>query len=179
MIKFYKNETWKKVKFKKGITPRYNYAVSNFGRFCRYEKNVEDGSLLNGANLGGYKVMSLRTGDTTQTIYIHKLVAENFVSKTAPKQKFVIHLDHNKDNNKFNNLSWATNSDVGSNQAKNPAFIERVSKKPSYSKLTVAKVKSIRAMLDKGQSAKLIADKFDVSRVQIYRIKKGEVWNKL
>ncbi|MBL7926567.1 MAG: helix-turn-helix domain-containing protein [Bacteroidia bacterium] len=177
MIKTQKNETWKKVKFKKGIITRSNYAVSNFGRFCRYEKAVEDGSLLNGSNLGGYKAISLRTGETTQTLYIHKLVAENFILKKSPKQKLVIHLDHDKTNNKQSNLQWANYSDVGRNQAKNPAFIARITKKPSYSKLTSAKVRNIKTMLDKGQAAKLIAEKFDVSRVQIYRIKNGEVWN--
>ena len=86
----------------------------------------------------------MRTGEVSQTLYIHKVVAENFVDKKNPKQKLVIHLDHDKSNNKVKNLGWATFTEAGKNKSKNPAFQERISKKPSYSKLTPVKVKSIK-----------------------------------
>lgn len=176
MIKSLKNESWKPLKFKKGIKPQNKYAVSNLGRIASFEKTVDDGQILNGSVIGGYKTMSLRTGEISQTLYIHKVVAENFVEKKNPKQKLVIHLDHDKTNNKAKNLSWATFAEAGKNKSKNPAFQERISKKPSYSKLTSAKVKVIKTALAKGVSASSLATKYDMSTVQIYRIKRGEVW---
>lgn len=176
MIKTLKNELWKPLKFKKGIKPQNKYAISSHGRVASFEKKLEEGQLLNGSDIGGYKTLSLRTGEVSQTLYIHKVVAENFVDKKNPKQKLVIHLDHDKSNNKVKNLGWATFTEAGKNKSKNPAFQERISKKPSYSKLTPVKVKSIKTALAKGVSASSLAAKYEMSAVQIYRIKRGEVW---
>ena len=176
MIKSLKNESWKPLKFKKGIKPKNKYAVSNLGRIASFEKNVEDGQLLKGSYIGGYQTMSLKTGEVSQTLYIHKVVAENFVDKKNAKQKLVIHLDHDRANNKSKNLGWASFVEAGKNKSDNPAFQERISKKPSYSKLTSAKVKTIKTALAKGVSANSLATKYDMSAVQIYRIKRGEVW---
>lgn len=176
MVKTQKNEIWKSFKFKKGINTRNKYAVSNLGRVASYEKKVDDGTLLNGTTVGGYKAISVRNLDAAQTLYIHKLVAENFIKKSSPKQKFVIHLDHNKANNKSKNLSWATYAEIGLNISKNPERRLRMQTKPSNSKLTPAKVSNIRAMLAKGKKATELAEKFSISTMQIYRIKRGEVW---
>ncbi|MEO8151369.1 MAG: NUMOD4 domain-containing protein [Bacteroidia bacterium] len=177
MIKVNKNEIWKPIRFKKGINARSKYAVSNLGRIASYSKKVEDGNLLNGTTLGGYKAISMRNLETSQTLYIHKLVAENFVKKTNPRQKFVIHLDHNKENNKVKNLSWATYAEIGLNLTKNPERKLRLQTKPSNSKLTPAKVSTIKSLLAKGKLAGEIAQRFGMSNMQIYRIKRGEVWS--
>lgn len=177
MIKTLKNEIWKPVKFKKGIKPRNHYAVSNMGRVVSFEKKLEEGQLLTGTIIGGYNAISLRTGDVSQTHYVHKLVAQNFIEKKNPKQKFVIHIDHNKSNNKQKNLSWATYAEVGQNKANDPEHKKRIELKPSYSKLTNAKVKIIKTLLAKEKTtATAIAERFKISTMQIYRIKRGEVW---
>ncbi len=176
MIKTQKNEIWKPIKFKKGINTRGKYAVSNLGRIASYDKKVEDGNLLNGTTVGGYKAISVRNLEVSQTLYIHKLVAENFVKKNNPKQKFVIHLDHNKANNKHNNLNWATYAEIGKNITRNPEHKLRMRTKPNNSKLTPAKVSAIKALLSKGKKVTDIAAKYDMSTMQIYRIKRGSVW---
>lgn len=177
MVKSQKGETWKPVKFKKGIKPRNKYAVSNFGRFVSFAKKPQDGNLLNGTSLGGYITLSVRNTAMSQTHYIHKLVAENFVRKTNPRQKFVIHLDHNKSNNHYRNLRWATYAEIGKNISANPERKKRMLIKPSNSKLTPAQVRNIKSMLAKGKSAMELSQKFGVSPMQIYRIKRGQVWS--
>lgn len=176
MLKTLKNEKWKEIKFGKGVTLRYRYAVSSSGRMASYTKDVTDGDLLKGATIQGYSSLNLRPNGESYTRYLHKLVAEFFVPKKSNKQKFVIHADYNKKNNLAKNLRWATQEEVNEHYRKNPA-LKLVGSRIRYSKLTEAKVVKIKEMLNSGRTTvKNIASKFDISAMQIFRIKRGENW---
>lgn len=55
----------------------------------------------------GYKYVGLYNGTTSRKFYIHRLVAEVFVSNPSPKvTKEVNHLDGDKSNNHRSNLRW-------------------------------------------------------------------------
>ena len=177
MIKILKNENWKEIKFGKGVKLRYRYAVSSAGRMASYVKDVTDGDLLKGATIQGYASLNLRPDGESYTRYLHKLVAEFFVPKKSNKQKFVIHLDYDKRNNQAKNLRWATQEEVNEHYRKNPA-LKSIASRIRYSKLTEAKVIKIKEMIaaDK-QTVKVIAAKFDITPMQIFRIKRGENWS--
>lgn len=183
MIKFIKNEEWKEIKFKKGAL-RLRYAVSNFGRVVSFKNEIKEGTILKGSSIDGYAILNLRPEGKSKSFFIHKLVAEHFLKRSKHKPSFVIHHDYNKANNTSKNLKWVGKAEMEEHQKKNPAVIkarkERVKIKPTEGlKLNAAKVKRIKQLIgSKSRTMKFseIAEKFGISEMQLYRIKRGENW---
>lgn len=183
MIKSNKNEQWKEIKFKKGAL-RLRYAVSNHGRLASFKDQVKDGTLLKGSSIDGYPILNLRPDGKSKSYFVHRLVAEYFLKKSKPKATYVIHLDFQKSNNSTKNLRWVSKAEMEEHQKKNPAVIkarkERMKNKPTEGlKLNLAKVKKIKEMISsKKRTMKMsqIAEKFGISEMQLYRIKRGENW---
>lgn len=185
MIKSLKNEQWKEIRFKKGAL-RLRYAVSNHGRICSYKTGIQkDGTLLKGSQIDGYPILNVRPEGKSKTLFVHKLVAEHFCKKNGSRQAYAIHLDHNKGNNAARNLRWVNKQEMEAHQQKNPRVLkarkERKKLKPTEgSKLSVVKVKQIKKLIQsKKRSLKMseIAEKFNISEMQLYRIKRGENWS--
>lgn len=181
-IKNLKNEVWKDLQIKNKSALRKRYAVSNMGRVISYRESMDDGKLLNGSTVEGYTVLNIKPADTYQSLYLHREVARLFAKKEGTKQKFVIHLDFDKKNNKINNLRWATKEEMEKHQQKSPAKIaykELQRNRQKGLKLNVTKVKSIKRLLVKPgkKTMKQIAEQFDISEMQLYRIKSGENWS--
>ena len=114
---------------------------------------------------------------------VHRLVANYFLKAPKKNETIVAHLDHNKLNNKAENLLWMTAEENYAHQAKSPAVIKDKKlrrkingEKPRAAKLTLENVIAIKKLLAKGENVIKIAEKFKVSDVQIYRIKRGENW---
>lgn len=118
--KEFENEEWKKVDFGDKNLP--SYEVSNYGRIKSYAyKKYPFGKIINGSTVNGYRTINVRMENgETQSKYIHKLVAEFFVKKVHKYQTYVIHKDHNKLNNHFENLIWATREELDEHNKKNP-----------------------------------------------------------
>lgn len=57
-------------------------------------------------NNAGYRLVNTRYG----TKLVHRLVAETWIKKPNGKYE-VNHIDHNKDNNSYENLEWVTRSE--------------------------------------------------------------------
>jgi len=106
-------EIWKDIKGYEGL-----YEVSNLGRVkrlkClrnnRYNKPswyTKPKIMKPWDNGNGYQVVTLRKDKKRQNYYLHRLVAENFISNTGGKMQ-VNHIDYNKSNNRVNNLEWVT-----------------------------------------------------------------------
>lgn len=122
-------------------------------------------------------------------VLTHKAVAMLFLPVPKPDQKFVIHLDWNKENNYFENLKWASQEEVTQHQAANPFIAAKkfqdallgIKRKPNtkMSKLTENEVLLIKKRLKKGATMRSLAKRFGVSDMQIYRIKTGENWGHL
>jgi hypothetical protein len=91
------NEIWKEIPFE--IVGKYNYDVSNFGRF----KNNKNDIITNHKSSSGYKRLSINK----KTYLLHRLVALTFLENPENKE-FVNHKDGNKLNNLLENLEWAT-----------------------------------------------------------------------
>lgn len=89
-------EIWKPIDGYEGI-----YEVSSFGN-VRGLKGLRHPSVWN-----QYKVVTLRKGGETKTVYVHRLVATAF-SPNPLNKPCVNHIDCNKANNRADNLEWCT-----------------------------------------------------------------------
>lgn len=186
MIKKLAGEVWKTLQFPGWREMRKKYAVSNHGRIASFSDDLhEDGKLLNGSLTTGYKSLNLHRPDSNGTIYIHREVAKLFCKKNSPKHKFVIHVNHNKLDNKASNLKWATQEEVAVHQQKSPAKIAYKKIQATRNiglKLNVNQVKSIKKTLSDPKrklTFKQLAEKYGVSEMTLYRIKSGENWKQV
>ncbi|MFV0305733.1 MAG: HNH endonuclease [Moheibacter sp.] len=116
-------------------------------------------------------------------ILAHRLVANYFLPKPKKEETVVGHLDYNKTNNKATNLKWMTKEENVEHQQESPYVIlahkkreNRFNPTKNNSKLTRYKVSKIKKLLNEGTSAGELAEKYNVSKNQIYRIKRGDNW---
>ena len=186
MIKKIKGELWKPLRFTGWNLMRNRYAMSSLGRAASYKEDVlEDGKLLSGSLTSGYRTLNLHIEGTNGTIYFHREVARLFNPKKSAKQKFVIHINYDKTDNNIKNLKWATQAEVVTHQQKSPdklAYKKIQTTRTKGLKLNSTQVKAIKAMLENPRrklSHQQIADKYNVTPMTIYRIKRGESWAKV
>jgi len=191
MFKPYPDEEFKEVDVAPfiGKPVKYKYAISNYGRYISFEKSIEDGTLLKPTILRGaywyrHNSVSEEGKRSVYAVCLHRLVAEYFLPKPTWDQRLVLHLDYNVFNNHVSNLVWASQKDVSLHHLRNP---EKIAKKearlnaPDYKghKLTAAKVKMIKQLIfdpERKTRMKMIAKQFQISEMQLYRIKSGENW---
>ncbi|MBA2500079.1 MAG: HNH endonuclease [Chitinophagaceae bacterium] len=114
---------------------------------------------------------------------IHRLVAGYFLKKPTSKQIIVAHLDHNKLNNRVNNLKWMTPEENYEHQKNSPLVIKEKKERRSRhnensraAKLTVTKVMLLKKLINQGKPMKQLVKQFKVTDTQIFRIKRGENW---
>jgi DNA-binding Xre family transcriptional regulator len=173
------NEKWINIPFPEVETPPL-YKVSNYGRLKSFQSDPVEGDIIGGSKIQGYKSLNIRAkGNKSMNRYVHKLVAEFFILKEEnPDKKFVIHLDHDKLNNHFENLKWATREEMTIHNRENPAVIDRViPKRTKNYKLTESKVIMIKKMLKSDKNRlKMIAKQFGITHTQLNRIRSGENW---
>lgn len=186
MIKKIPGEIWKQMQFAGYKTLRKKYAVSNTGRAASFAENIhEDGKLLTGSITSGYRTLNLHVDNTNGTIYIHREVAKLFCPKKSPKYKYVIHVNHKKQDNQAKNLKWATQEEVSAHQQKSPdklAYKKLQSSRSTGLKLTTTQVRAIKDILKNPKrklTYKQLAEKYKVSEMTLYRIKSGENWSKI
>ena len=114
---------------------------------------------------------------------IHRLVADYFLPQPAAGQTIVAHLDHDKLNNRPNNLKWMTPEENYQHQKSSPHVIndkqqrqQRQQSNPKRAKLTVTRVMLLKKLLNEGKPIKQLVRFFKVTDTQIIRIKRGENW---
>src|ERR1700753_2592571 len=97
MIRKLTGEVWKPLQFPGWKQLRKKLARSSLGRVASYSEDVlADGKLLNGSLTTGYKTLNLHRPGNNGTLYIHREIARLFLSKAGLKNKYVIHVNHNK-----------------------------------------------------------------------------------
>lgn len=186
MIKKLPGEIWKPLVFNGSKELRNRYAVSSAGRIASYKENVlEDGKLLNGSLTTGYRTLNLHRPGHKGTLYIHREIAKLFLKKPSPKNKYVIHKNHNKLDNSVKNLAWATLETMIEHQQGSPAkmaYKKRQANREVGLKLTAPQVRRIKEQLGNKKrrvTIKQLAEKYGVSEMTMYRIKSGENWGRI
>lgn len=182
-LKYYRGETWKDIPFPKGAL-RKNYAISNFGRVVSYDDDIENGRLMKCGLVGGYPAFRPKPFGKYKTYYVHRLVGEAFLECPSEAHTYIIHLDFDKENNRVENLKWATTREMQLHQQNSPLVIEsrerrKLIKPQKGHKLTATDVMRIKKMIfnpKRRTRMKIIAKQFGISEMQLYRIKNGENW---
>lgn len=183
MVKLFHDEVWEPVPTTKKLM-RNKYAITSYGRIISYKNKIEEGKFLKGTLLAGYPTFALRADNTSTTFYIHRVAAKVFLNKPSDAHIFVIHLDHNKKNNHIDNLKWVTKDEMDEHTQKSPKVqaskLRRKEYRPTKGhKLTASDVAKIkRKVFDPNRKLrlKMIAKQFNISEMQLYRIKNGENW---
>lgn len=180
-IKSFWDEEWKDLKFE-NLSDRSIYKISNYGRIISFFYHKE-GKLLDYKNNNGYKTF-LITDNQGKKIRrtVHRLVAEYFLDKPREDRNQVIHLDNNRSNNYYKNLKWVNEKEKRAHQDKmNPGWsLKGNLGKRKYSKLTESQVKLIKRKINdpnRKTRMKIIARRYGISEMQLYRIKSGENWS--
>jgi len=178
MIRDYPNELWKRIIFDERFADDEEFIVSNYGRVVKKKGDFEN--LVNVSLLNGYQVILVKkidNGSKRSSLYLHKLMGQTFL-KQDDEQKFVIHLNYDKLDNRLENLEWTTRREKEIHQFKNPTYKTRPKVIPT-SKLTEVRVRLIKRKLfdpNRRTRLKMIAKQFGVSTMQLHRIKTGENW---
>jgi hypothetical protein len=182
--KTYWDEKWKPVYFE-GVDEDDKYMISNYGRIKKWERKKNDFVVQKPSNVNGYAYFSFRTEEDILnrkriTKSLHRLVAEEFLSKPDEDSDNVIHIDFNKWNNHVSNLRWATRPEMFAHSRKSPrtaAAIERRKGEITNSKLTVTEVMRLKKRLKRGKTPLYkIAKEFGITHTQLNRIRRGENW---
>ena len=130
------------------------------------------------SRIKNYPGIQFRNKGKGKGFLVHRLVAINFCEKPSIAHKFVIHLDHKKDNNYYRNLKWVTRAEATVHMKKDPNYVNsRAQQRGRGQKLTIDRVKLIKQKLALGKTRmKMIAKQFGISEMQLYRIKAGINW---
>jgi hypothetical protein len=190
-FKVFESEEFKEIAIKEKL--RFRYAVSNLGRLISFTDTFEDGRLLKGSITEGFRLFRYkifkRNKIKNKHKFIYKLVAEHFLEKDSDELTHIIHKDHNLSNDYVGNLKWVTKEEAIRHRKKSPKVmqarkeaIKRIvdyNKNREGTKLTITKVMLIKKMLanpNRKTRMKMIAKQFNISEMQLYRIKSGENW---
>ncbi|TAE21599.1 MAG: hypothetical protein EAZ91_25100 [Cytophagales bacterium] len=173
----YWNEKWVLITFEQVENPP-RYEVSNYGRIRSFQSGSPDGTIIKGSVIQGYRSLNIRVAGKTINRYVHKLVAEYFAYRATDTHCFVIHLDHDKHNNFYQNLKWVTKEDMIEHNRHNPNLKRpEIPRRTSNYKLTESKVKIIKKLLRNDKNRlKMIAKQFGITHTQLNRIRSGENW---
>ncbi len=178
IIKSHWNEKWVRIDFGKP-TKNCFYEISNYGQIKSIDKASLDEKLLKGSTVNrGLKILSIMLKDNTRgCVYVHRFVSDHFVEKPSPDHDYIIHLDYNRNNNKWNNLKWVTEEEWKKYTEIKPSYKNGRAKREKHYKLTETKVKLMKKMLAKNKTKrKIIAKNFGVTENYVYQIEKGRRW---
>jgi len=152
------------------------YEVTSNGKIISYwgKKKTLKGKLVK-----GYFAVDILTEEGRKQYFIHRLVAENFVDKPESNEELVVvHEDFNKRNNKATNLKWLTKAEAlkrDSIHVKSTLSLKKSLGRKVY-KLNQDKVDEIRQKMKDGVGPTQLAKEYDVSMMQLWRIKNGKNW---
>lgn len=158
---------WKPIKDFVGI-----YDVSNLGEVRR----VGSISFLKKQlNNNGYHKVILYNGKFTKNSFVHRLVAQAFISNPENKPA-VNHLNAVKTDNRVKNLEWCTAKENHRHAKELKLYKPLYGSKHGMASLTEEIVIKIREYADKGNTYVSIADFFGVDPSTIRRVVVKQSW---
>ena len=174
-------EIWKDIKDYEGY-----YQISNLGRVKSLDRYVICGngkiqfkkgvilSICYNKRVNVYEV-HLRKDNKRKCFKIHRLVAEAFILNDDPVNKTTVnHKDGNRENNKADNLEWATYSENEKHSYDELNRPINIPKKPKRQTIAIKKENNLKTIYNSIEAA---ARGTGVSATQIRRIAAGECVN--
>lgn len=177
-------EVWKDIPKYKGY-----YQVSNLGRvkscsrilkvFNRHkicDRKYKERILKHDINKEGYHKVSLSKNNKIEVYRVSRLVLICFDRKPKINEEACHFPDHNKSNNRIDNLKWGTPKENSLHRIKHGTML--YGEKAPMVKLDNNKVKIIRN-LSKTKSTKDICSIFNVHKTTIQRIINNKTWKNI
>lgn len=153
-----------------------NYAISNIGRVKRItpQRNTYVGKILEISYVRGYACVNLYIHGQRKLMKIHRLVAAAFLPKPLPYQDQINHIDHNRTNNKVENLEWCSLQE-------NMAWLKKHNRHTHGEHHAKAKLTEKEALYIRHSTEKpgILSKKLSISVETIRCIRKGLTWKHL
>jgi hypothetical protein len=166
-------EVWKDIEGYEGL-----YEISTFGNVRSVDRVIRStkGHLRKLKSHGikqlitgqGYFHVRIRKNGNRKTKFIHRLVAETFISNPG-NYPIVNHIDGDKGNNHISNLEWVTSQQNAQHALKHNLT--------STTKLSKQEVLKIRELYASGEyTHRELANKFNVTPSNVGRIVRRDTW---
>jgi len=169
-------EIWKDV-----IGYENRYMVSNFGNvksIFTYTQNkenerlnihgVREKNIYIGIDNVGYPVVVLRNGNKKIRKYVHRLVAESFLTKKQ-NHNIVNHINGDKKDNRLFNLEWCDKR-YNMIHAMEKLGIKRNGESNPNSKYTDKQIQELIDLYNQGNSIYYCYKKLNINRTSAYKI---------
>lgn len=156
------------------------YEISNLGRVrsiarfvaCRDGQRLIEGQILSLKIVNErYSAIVLHDGERTETVCVHRLVAEAFVVGTG---EHVRHLDGDSRNNKWTNLAWGSPKENEADKARHGRTLKGLTHPRAV--LNADQVRSIRDMHARGFSQLAIARATGIGRGTVGYVVRKETY---
>lgn len=157
----------------------FNYYFSNYGQMKSVNKVTEAERFLKGSKgKYGFIQLNLRLANNKRaSLYLHRLIAMEFLPIPPEEKKFIIHIDGDKLNNYFKNLKWVDRDELTAYHAKLGVYDSTTKNGIQRYKLNETKVKLIKKRLkSKRTKREIIARDFGISLPHLICIEKGQYW---
>lgn len=156
------------------------YEISNLGNIKSKQRNGKTmfGERAYGGNVvnpiktsSGYPAVNLTKSGVRKQMHIHVLVLETFVGKRPDKYE-ACHNNGNRLDYRLDNLRWDTRKNNHADMHKHgTAQIGKNANRPKLNKYLASEIKTSNLMV------KELAEKYGVSKTQIWRIKTNKSWD--
>lgn len=172
-----KQEIWRDINGYEGL-----YQVSNLGRVKTVKPRYTKIVFLSPTMDKGYCYLWLYKNKIGKRFSVHRLVALNFIEN--PYEKYTVnHINGIKDDNRVENLEWATLDEQNKHMVKTGLILKRSGENHCKHKLRESDVIFIKNFIKKNRfrprkwgKLKRMSEKFNVSLSTIERISYGISW---
>lgn len=141
------------------------YSASTDGTIYSHKGKKKE--LIGKVSRSGYRTILITHNNKRKYLLAHRIIAEVFILNPLNKRT-VNHKDGNKLNNNIDNLEWATDSE-NLIHARDNGMISKC-------KINMIDANEIRRLRAQKVKVKVICDRYNLSRAQVYSITQNKRW---
>lgn len=152
------------------------YVVSDDGRIRRAVKrgSADARERKPFLSTNGYLYIAMRHNGKTQSVGVHRIVAEAFLGSPPSGSHQVAHADGDRTNNRVSNLRYATRAENEGDKVAHGRTNR--GERCGRARLTEEAVRAIRAALDSGEKQAEVAARFGTDQRNVSNIKRRVSW---